>query len=93
MGFELKVNYTNLNEAVTDLTSLQERLEAYIKQIPPKVTNSKGEIIDKLLLTYSEINNMAKALSKLIISTQNSVSSISDSFINTENASKKIFEK
>ncbi len=92
MGFEIKVSYKNLDEAVTSLNSLQERLEAYIRQIPPKVENSKGEIIDKLLLSYTEINNMGKALSKLIIRTQKSVSNVSTSFKNAENASKDFFE-
>lgn len=92
MDFEIKVSYKNLDEAVTNLNSLQERLEAYIAQIPPKVENSKGEIIDKLLLTYTEINNMGKALSQLIIRTQESVSNVSTSFKNAENASKDFFE-
>lgn len=92
MGFEIKVSYKNLDEAVTNLNSLQERLEAYIRQIPPKVENSKGEIIDKLLLSYNEIKNMGKALSKLIIRTQKSVSNVSTSFKNAENATKDFFE-
>ena len=92
MGFEIKVSYKNLDEAVTNLNSLQERLEAYIRQIPPKVENSKGEIIEKLLLSYNEINNMGKALSKLIIRTQKSVSNVSTSFKNAENATKDFFE-
>lgn len=92
MGFEIKVSYKNLDEAVTNLNNLQERIEAYIRQIPPKVENSKGEIMAKLLLTYTEINNMGKALSQLIIRTQDSVSNVSTSFKNAENTSKDFFE-
>lgn len=92
MDLDFLISFEDFDEAVLNLERLQERLKIYRDLSSPCIQNSKGEVIDNLLLAYEELNIINDSLSDLIKATQNSVKNVSQSFKNADANASEIFK-
>jgi uncharacterized protein YukE len=88
---ELIVNYSNINDAISDLKNLKNRIQNYSNK-PYTMQHSSGSAAQAMLSTSKSFTKVAKKLEEYIDDTITDVNNASVSFQNADNTLAEKFK-